>query len=129
MEEANGITDGLLLEVIPFFPDGVAVVAETEIGVVDARVDERQVQIRRLAGHETLQAERVAAAEQVALLDAAAHAELVEGRVAHTAHDGAGAVFFQVDAEIDLIVLVRGNDGGVGLRKVAEAVQALVGTA
>ena len=75
MEEADGITDGLLLEVIPFFPDGVAVVAETEIGVVDARVDERQVQIRRLAGHETLQAERVAAAEQVALLDAAAHAD------------------------------------------------------
>lgn len=72
MEEADGITDGLLLEVIPFFPDGVAVVAETEIGIVDARVDERQVQIRGLAGYETLQAERVAAAEQVALLDAAA---------------------------------------------------------
>ena len=129
MEEADGITDGLLLEVIPFFPDGVAVVAETEIGIVDARVDERQVQIRGLAGYETLQAERVAAAEQVALLDAAAHAELVEGRVAHAAHDGAGAVFLQVDAEIDLIVLVRGNDGGVGLGKVAEAVQALVGAA
>ena len=129
MEEADGITDGLLLEVIPLFPDGVAVVAETEIGIVDARVDERQVQIRGLAGHETLQAERVAAAEQVALLDAAAHAELVEGRVAHAAHDGAGAVFLQVDAEIDLIVLVSGNDGGVGLGKVAEAVQALVGAA
>lgn len=70
MEEADGITDGLLLEVIPFFPDGVAVVAETEIGIVDARVDERQVQIPRTCRIRNPAGRASSAAEQVALLDA-----------------------------------------------------------
>ena len=129
MEETDGVTDGLLFKVVPFLPDGVGVVAEAEVGIVDARVDEGQVEVGGLAGDETLQGERVAPTEEVALHDAAGHAELGEGGVAHAAHERAGAVFLEIDAQVHLVFLVGRHDGGVGLREVAQAVQAFVGAA
>ena len=58
--KADGVTDGFLGEVVPVVVDVVDVVAEGQVGIVDARVGEGEHARRTAPGEEALQLHLIA---------------------------------------------------------------------
>ena len=107
----------------------VQVVADGEIGIVQAGVGEGQYARRPAPGEEALQLQPVAAAKEVALHDGGGDAHAVVAGVAHAAHDGAGIGFLDLDLEINFVFVFRGDQFHIHGREEVQTVQALVGAA
>ena len=127
--EVEGVAHGFLGEVVPVVADVINVVAEGEVGVVDAGVGEGEHARGAAPGEEALQGEPVAAPEEVALHDGAGHAHVEVGGVAYAGHEGAGVALLDLDLQIDLVFPVGGHELRVHGGEVAQAVQALRGAA
>ncbi|KAF5036542.1 hypothetical protein DSECCO2_574020 [anaerobic digester metagenome] len=129
IREAELAAGGRLLEVVVGLVDLVDIRAHGQIGVVDARVGERQDTAAGLAAEHALELGVVALAEEVLLLDGAAEEHAVGGRVARAQADGAGVLVLDLDLDVHFARIVRGHGLDVDLFEVFELVQALVGTA
>ena len=126
--DTDGIADGVPGEVIPVIVHVVQVIAERKVRIIHARVGEGQRARSTAPREETLQRKRVALAKQVTLHDGTADAHVKVRGIADTGHEGTGIAFLDLDLQINLVFLVRGNEFVVHGLEVTELIETFHGT-